>query len=251
MDKKAQSRIQKLEFLLKQMDKIHLRDAAEILNVSEMTIRRDLNAHTGSVILLGGYIVREAPKSAENVYQIFEQESKNIAQKMHIGKLAADLIRENDIVFFDCGSTIPFIASQIDNALKFTALCCSINTFMLLQEKPQCEVILCGGHYSRNNSFITPIQLSTELDALCTDKAFISAAGVDPKQGATCFNLDEARTKQKAMAKSRQNILVFDHSKLNQVRQAYIAELAQFDLLICDQGLPEDFGSGLPRCLSD
>ena len=58
MDKKIQSRIQKLEFLLKQMDKIHLRDAADILGVSEMTIRRDLNAYTGSVVLLGGYVVK-------------------------------------------------------------------------------------------------------------------------------------------------------------------------------------------------
>lgn len=56
---KMTSRIQKLEFLLKQMDKIHLRDAAEMLNVSEMTIRRDLVSCASSVILLGGYIVKD------------------------------------------------------------------------------------------------------------------------------------------------------------------------------------------------
>lgn len=241
MDKKTQSRIQKLEFLLKQMDKIHLRDAADILNVSEMTIRRDLNTHTGSILLLGGYIVKDLQKSNENSYQIFEQESKHIAEKMHIGRIAAEMVEEGDVIFFDCGSTIPFIASQIDSSIKFTALCCSINTFMVLQEKPNCELILCGGNYSRHNSFLTPIQLSNELNAICTNKSFISAAGVDAKQGVTCFNFEEAKTKQKAMAKSKQSILVFDHSKVNKIQQAYVADIGQFDLLISDQQLPTEF----------
>lgn len=55
---KLNSRVQQLELLLRQMDKIHLREAAEMLNVSEMTIRRDLSAGSGPVQLLGGYIVR-------------------------------------------------------------------------------------------------------------------------------------------------------------------------------------------------
>lgn len=246
MDKKVKSRIQKLEFLLKQMDKIHLRDAANILNVSEMTIRRDLNAETGSVVLLGGYIVRDPQKNSDNnSYQIFEQEAKHIAEKMEVGRLAAELVKEGDIVFFDCGSTIPFIASQIDPSIKFTALCCSINTFMVLQEKPHCEVILCGGNYSRNNSFLVPIQLKNELDVICTTKAFISAAGIDAKKGVTCFNFDEAKTKEKAMEKTKESILVIDSSKINQVQKAYINEISKFDKIVCDQPLPSYFFSKL------
>lgn len=82
MDTKTNSRIQKLEFLLKQMDKIHLRDAAEILNVSEMTIRRDLGTEPGSLVLLGGYIVKDPQHLNENSYFILEQQNKNIVQKM-------------------------------------------------------------------------------------------------------------------------------------------------------------------------
>lgn len=244
MDKKIKSRIQKLEFLLKQMDKIHLRDAANILNVSEMTIRRDLNTETGSVVLLGGYIVRDPQKNSDNNnYQIFEQETKHIAEKMEVGRLAAELVKEGDVVFFDCGSTIPFIASQIDASIKFTALCCSINTFMVLQEKPHCEVILCGGNYSRNNSFLVPIQLKNELDVICTTKAFISAAGIDAKKGVTCFNFDEAKTKEKAMEKTKESILAIDSSKINQVQKAYINDINKFDRIVCDQPLPSIFFS--------
>ncbi|MGR3806549.1 transcriptional regulator, DeoR family [Pasteurella testudinis DSM 23072] len=241
MDTKTNSRIQKLEFLLKQMDKIHLRDAASILNVSEMTIRRDLSTESGALVLLGGYIVKDPQRLNENGYFIFEQQSKNIAQKMQIGKLAAEQINDGDVVFFDCGSTIPFIASQISDSVNFTAICCSINTFMILQEKNQCNLILCGGHYSRDNSFLNALTLQNELDAICPTKAFISAAGVHHQKGVTCFRFEEARVKIKAMQKAQQTILVFDDSKLGKIQQAYIGELNQFDSVICNVPLPEAF----------
>ncbi|OOF55265.1 DNA-binding transcriptional repressor DeoR [Rodentibacter genomosp. 2] len=241
MDSKISSRIQKLEFLLKQMDKLHLREAAEILNVSEMTIRRDLNATASSIVLLGGYIVRDPQLQSSNQYLITEQQNKNIAEKMQVGKVAAALVEDDDVIFFDCGSTIPFVASQIPNSVKFTALCCSINTFMVLQDKPNCRLILCGGDYSRENSFLTPVQNNTEIDRICTTKAFISAAGVDIKQGVTCFKLNETQIKLKAMAKTQCSILVFDDSKVGKVRESYVGELNQFDQVICNLPLPPEF----------
>ncbi|KGQ70110.1 transcriptional regulator [Chelonobacter oris] len=251
MDSKTNSRIQQLEFLLKQMDKIHLRDAAAILNVSEMTIRRDLGSEPGSLVLLGGYIVKDPQRLNENGYFIFEQQSKNIAQKMQIGKLAAEQIREGDVVFFDCGSTIPFIASQISDSLAFTALCCSINTFMVLQEKSRCNLILCGGYYSRDNSFLDAVTLQNELDVVCPNKAFISAAGVHHQKGVTCFNFNEARVKVKAMHKSQHSTLVFDDSKINKIQQAYIGEIDQFDQIICNASLPAEFAqTALPPLIS-
>lgn len=211
-----------------------------------MTIRRDLNNSAGKISLLGGYLVDNAKQNYENNYFIAEHQNRNVAEKMHVGKLAARLIKNGDVVFFDCGSTIPFIASQIDNSINFTALCCSLNTFVVLQDKPNCELILCGGNYSRHNSSFTPIHLTSEVDHICTTKAFISAAGVDLLQGVTCFNFNEAKLKTKAISKTKQRILVFDHSKINQVHQSYIADLNQFDLLISDQPLPPEFGDNIP-----
>ncbi|MDP8079448.1 DNA-binding transcriptional repressor DeoR [Phocoenobacter skyensis] len=238
---KVNSRIQQLSFLLKKMDKIHLRDAAEILNVSEMTIRRDLSSNSDSITLLGGYIVNSPQANSQNNYVILEQETKNIAEKMYVGKLAASQLVENDVVFFDCGSTIPFIASQIPRSLKFTAVCCSINTFLILQEYPYCDLILCGGQYSRHNSALNAISLSNEIDNICTTKAFISTAGVSHTKGVTCFYFDEVQTKLKAMAKTEQSILVFDHSKVNKSQQAYICSINEFDTIITNQPLSDEF----------
>ncbi|OZN24575.1 hypothetical protein CFY87_07595 [Actinobacillus seminis] len=74
-DIKERARLQKLEYLLKQLDKIHVRDAAEILNVSEMTIRRDISNSRDTFVLLGGYIIKISQKS--NNYFLLEQQDKN------------------------------------------------------------------------------------------------------------------------------------------------------------------------------
>ena len=120
MDRKNNSRIKSLEFILRTMSSIKLREAANILSVSEMTLRRDLSIEGCPLILLGGHIVRTPQNHHEANYLIFEQETKNLKEKMTIGKAAAELVENGDVIFFDCGSTIPFIASQIYCTLLFS-----------------------------------------------------------------------------------------------------------------------------------
>ncbi|KAE9541480.1 DNA-binding transcriptional repressor DeoR [Ursidibacter maritimus] len=225
------SRLQKLTFLLKQQNQIHLREAAEILGVSEMTIRRDINSGSTPFNLLGGYIVLKKQKSS---YQVIEQQSKHTTEKLILGEEAAKLIEEDDVVFFDCGSTIPFIASQIDPKIRFTAICCSLNTFLVLSENSNCRLILLGGEFSRNNVLFNPLNNESELDFIITDKAFISAAGFSDKNGATCFDFTEAKIKRKAILKSKQAILVVDKSKKEVTHNAFICSLSEFSRIITD-----------------
>lgn len=225
-------RLQKLDFILQQQPQIHLREAAEILNVSEMTIRRDINSGETPFNLLGGYIVLKEPKAR---YQVIEQQTKHISEKLALGEKAAALVEEDDVIFFDCGSTIPFIASQIDPNLRFTAVCCSINTFSVLAEYPNCRLILLGGEFSRNNALLQPFNHQNELDLIFSDKAFISAAGFSQEKGATCFDLLEAKLKRQAINKTKQAILVADSSKKEVIQTAFICSLAEFSQIITNE----------------
>ncbi len=235
METRRAERINKLIQALKRSDKIHLKDAANLLRVSEMTIRRDLSAEPTSVILLGGYVVMDPKSNNANNYFVSDQQAKQVEEKRRIGQLAAQLIIENDTVFFDCGTTIPWIIDEIDEELAFTAICYSLNTFLALQDKPNCKVILCGGEFKPNNCIFTPLSQQSELDNICPNKAFISAAGVSIEYGATCFNFDEILLKHRAMAKSQYKILVADHSKFGKIKPASIGTLAQFDALVTDR----------------
>ncbi|VTN78243.1 Deoxyribose operon repressor [Klebsiella pneumoniae] len=79
METRRDERISQLIQALKRSDKLHLKEAASLLGVSEMTIRRDLNGHSGPVVLLGGYIVLE-PRSATH-YLLSDQKTRLVEEK--------------------------------------------------------------------------------------------------------------------------------------------------------------------------
>lgn len=241
MENKREDRVQRLLLALKRTDKIHLKEASVLLDVSEMTIRRDLNAEPAPVILLGGYIVMDPKNNPATHYFVSEQKMRQVAEKRRLAEKAAALILDNDTVFFDCGTTMPYVIESIPEARVFTAICYSLNTFLALQEKPHCEVILCGGAFKSSNSIFTPIGRCSELDFIRPSKAFISAAGVSIEHGVTCFNFDELLMKHQAIERSAQSILVADSSKFDLVRPAAIAPLARFNTLVSDAKPPQAY----------
>lgn len=244
METRRDERVNKLAKALKRTDKIHLRDAARLLGVSEMTIRRDLNEQPSAVVLLGGYIVSD-PKSNQGHYFVSDQQAQNVEKKRQLGQLAASLIEPGDTVFFDCGTTMPWIVDAIDNELAFTAICCAMNTFLALKEKPACQVILNGGEFHADNASFTPLGHGSVMDSLCPGKAFISAAGIDAAQGATCYNLNELPMKHQAMQRASHKILVADSSKFGKVLPARIGDLQAFEMLISDEAPPKDLAQKL------
>lgn len=237
METRRDDRISQLIQALKRSDKLHLKEAATLLGVSEMTIRRDLTHHRGPVVLLGGYIVLE-PRSASH-YLLSDQKNRLVDEKRQAATLAAALLKPHQMAFFDCGTTTPWIIDALDDDMPFTGVCYSLNTFLALQEKPQCRVILCGGEFHASNAIFKPLNPQDTLSHLCPDIAFYSAAGVHAQMGATCFNLDELPVKQWALRQAQQHVLVVDHSKFGKVRPAKMGELNCFDTIASDRR-PDD-----------
>ncbi|MGL4859298.1 MAG: DNA-binding transcriptional repressor DeoR [Enterobacteriaceae bacterium] len=238
---RQKERIQRLVQILQERDKIHLQEAAVHLNVSAMTLRRDLQAGLAPLLLLGGYVVLDNKNSAISHYQISVQHMQRAQEKKQIARLAVPLIKEQETLFFDCGTTIPYIIQAIPNERHFTAICYSLNAFLALQEKPNCRAILCGGEFHASNTVFTPLGQQCELSLLRPSLAFISAAGVCLQQGVTCFNLNELMIKHLALQYAQTRVLVVDNSKFDQVRPAAIAPLQQFDQVITDSAPPTHY----------
>lgn len=232
METRRDERISQLLAALKRSDKLHLKEAATLLGVSEMTIRRDLSANSAPVVLLGGYIVLE-PRAASH-YLLSDQKTRLVEEKRHASQLAAGLLRPHQMAFFDCGTTTPWVIEAIPNDLPFTGVCYSLNTFLALQEKTLCRAILCGGEFHASNAIFKPLNFNETLNNLRPDIAFYSAAGVHAQQGATCFNLEELPVKHWAMASAQYHVLVVDHSKFGKVRPACMGALSRFNAIASD-----------------
>ncbi|MGL9773386.1 MAG: DNA-binding transcriptional repressor DeoR [Sodalis sp. (in: enterobacteria)] len=205
MEMRREEQINRLKQALKRTDKLHLKDAAALLGVSEMTDRRDLKRRNGVAGAAGGLYRHCAAQQRSNA--LFRIELHHVDEKAQAGRLAATLIEPDDTLFFDCGTTKPFIIDAIDDDLAFTAVCYSLNTFSALREEPRCNAILCGGLYHPANATFTPLTPDSLLDDICPTKSFFSAAGLCLQSGATCFHFDELALKQRALAMAQYPIL--------------------------------------------
>lgn len=235
---KQERRVRQLVELLHGQEKMHLKHAADSLSVSEMTLRRDLSHPHAALSVIGGYIINKQITAREQDYIINEQSSNNVSEKSSLGKVAASQVKQNDVVFFDNGTTIVHIIHAIDDDINFTGVCFSLNVFLALKNKSNCNAILCGGHFDPKCNHFYPLTDNNELENLRFDLMFASAAGVDLQQGITCHALTELAYKRRAMKQSQQIMLVVDSSKIGKVRKAFVCDIADMDEILCDIDLP-------------
>lgn len=233
-------RLQTLTRVLTDGGPLHLRDAAALLDVSEMTVRRDIATRADLITYLGGHLLPATGlNNAPAQYALSDEEQSHTAAKIAICKHAASLIEDGDTVFIDCGSTTPHLASRILQGVRATVICYSLNVAGILCKNNDLRVILLGGLWHPSSASFSGDESLAQLERLGINKAFISAAGVDVQRGVSCVQFHEAPIKRAAMARSVQKILLVDASKFGQVRPAFFARLDEFDQIITDDALPQ------------
>ena len=240
-----QNRIKNILSLLQQKEKAAVTEIAAILNVSDMTVRRDLTelenegfikrTHGGAVLSSGSYTTIGDP------YLLTKESISNMSQKNRIGEKAASLIDPNKTFFFDSGSTIPFVVKFIDKDMPFTAVCYTLKNAIEFYKRKNINLILSGGFFHRDSNIFHNIEGPTLIQSLRADKAFISAAGVHPVLGLTTYFYFEAEIKKAIIASAKQRILVADSSKFGKISVTYFANFEEINTIITDDGLSEEY----------
>ena len=213
---------------------LRLRDAATLLNVSEMTVRRDIAANANRFAYLGGHILRAGEWSG-GIYRIEQEEDRFAAAKAAASAKAAKLIAERDTIFIDCGTTMPYLASLVPADADVTVVCYSLNIAEILRRKPNVRMILLGGAYHPSSATFSSQQALDALGSIGINKAFFSAGGVDRAHGATCWNFHEAPIKQRAMSRAVERHLVVDSSKIGKVTAAFFGAIDDFDSILTEK----------------
>jgi DeoR family deoxyribose operon repressor len=226
---RTEGRLRRLSGALYGRDALHLNEAAALLDVSAMTVRRDIATAPGRFTFLGGYIVAA---SAEGGYRIDREQDNHAGAKALVCAHAARMIGDGDTIFIDCGTTTPHLAHRLPPGLKATVVCYALNVAEPLAANPNVQLILLGGLYNSSSaSFAVDDGLRT-LARLGVNKAFLSAGGVHPTRGASCSNFHEVAVKQAAMAIAIEKHLLVDASKIGQVKPAHFANIDQFDSIV-------------------
>lgn len=229
-------RLDRLALALEHGASLRLRDAAALLEVSEMTVRRDLAANGDAFRYLGGHILRQAP-GARDRYDIDAERTSHLRGKIAASARAAALVEDGDAIFVDCGTTLPHLVRRIPEAYRITVVCYSLEVAALLAARPRVRLILLGGLYHPSSASFASDESLEMLGKVGINKAFLSAAGVHPTRGVSCMHFHEVAVKQAAMASAMTRHLVADASKFGRVKPAVFAKVESFDTIVTDAGL--------------
>ncbi len=227
------TRIAKLQQLIAQNRSLHMRAAADFLNVSEMTIRRDIRSHPELFDTLGGHII--APNGPAP-YDLGRAVDLNKASKKAACSHCLPLINAGDTVFIDCGTTLVHLVDMLPDGLPITIICYALNIADRTIRKPDVKLVLIGGEYHSKTASFGLLKDDRVYDSLAINTAFLSAAGFDQTLGATCSSFHEATQKRAAMQRAQKQVLVVDKSKFGKTSAAHFADATDFDHIFSQNG---------------
>lgn len=236
MASRKTSRIIQLADALSGRRVLHLRDAAALLGVSEMTVRRDVADNPGQFTFLGGHIVPAGEMDGDMPYELAREADSHAAAKREACVHAAQHIRPDETIFIDCGTTLEYLVDLIPDNYSITAVCYSLNVADRLTRKPNVRIVMLGGVYHPASASFSGNSGLETLDSLGINVAFLSAAGLDPGRGATCVHFHEVAVKQKVISLARESHLVVDLSKIGKLKPAFFAPMNVFRSVITEDG---------------
>lgn len=226
----AEDRLARIRATLTKDGRVRIRPLAEALDVSEMTIRRDLQEleALGQVRRVRGGAVAVGPQPFADRHRVGAAAKARIAAKL------APLVPEEGAIGIDASSTLLRLASAIAGAQDLTVLTNGPETFQTLQDKPGVTALLSGGELDpRTGSLVGPLACRA-ASQLTLRRCFVSAAGLDAESGTTEPCLEEAEVKRALAAVSSELILAVDSSKLGTRAVALAVEWRQIDVLITE-----------------
>lgn len=218
-------------------------ELASNLKVSEMTIRRDIEALADKGLVIktrGGAIAVDSGSSAtEHPFQV--KSLREQTAKEAIARRASEIVAPASAVALMGGSTVFALAAHLVNTPHITVVTNSLPVSDLFHRTGRSDqtVILAGGMRTPTDSFVGEITVSV-FEKLNVDYAFMGAHGVDPRGGYTSPNLLESETNRAVRQHAKKLVILADHTKWGQIGFSTFAELADAQTLITDQGTPAD-----------
>jgi len=210
------------------------------LAVSEMTIRRDLEAleRQGLLRRVHGGAISVVSRGYEPPFGL--RAARSTEAKARIGALAASLISPGEALIIDVGTTALELARELADRSGLTVLTPSFRAAELLNRNADLRVIVTGGILRPGElSFVGDLAERAFADLHC-DVVYLGAGGIDATVGVSEFNLDDARVKRAAVASARRCVVLADSSKLGRVAVASVCPVDRIDVLITDEGAPAE-----------
>lgn len=242
---KQQVRLTAILTALQKSGSVSVEGLSKDLEVSLVTIRRDLDALEAQGLLRrkhGGAVSIEPlfyePFRNDRSFQA--QVERFAEEKRRIGRAASALIQDGEIIALTPGTTTTEVIRGIPLNRKVTVVTSTVNVAMELSKRKDLEVFVTGGHLRGDWFSLVGPSAAQSLSNLLIHTLFIGADGIDPKSGVSCYNPDEAQLNSTMVKHAQRRIAVVDHSKFGVVAGWRICATSELSVLITDSGATDE-----------
>lgn len=220
-------------------ERVQVSELAEALEVSAVTIRKDLSEleKQGRLYRSHGHAIKADPYI--NNRSVIEKETLMPRQKSLIGAKAAELITADDSIILASGTTIHAFARCIRPIHRLTVISASLRATETLGALDNVEIIQLGGILRHSSlSMVGEYAKAPFCECACS-KLFLGVDGIDPDFGITTTDIREAELNKVMMHAAQKVIVLADSSKFMRRGFSKIADLSDIDLIITDSGVPQ------------
>lgn len=232
---------------------VRVSELTELLGVSDMTVRRDLDVLAASGLVEkvhGGATALGRPSTHEPGFEA--KSHRQLEEKEAIARAATELVEPGQAIGLTAGTTTWRLAHHLLQVPDLTLVTNSIRVANVLDREPRPDrvVVLTGGVRTPSDALVGPVAVTT-LSALHIDVLFMGVHGMADDAGFTTPNLLEAETNQAFVSATERFVVVADHTKWGLRGLSRIARLDQAQVLVTDGGLAPDARTVLAEHIAD
>lgn len=227
----------KLIKLVNIYQKIEVSRLAELLDVSQVTIRKDLDhlEEEGLLTREHGYAL------IKNANDINTRLTINYDTKLKVATKAAEMVSNGETVMLESGSTCALLAEQLAKLKKdVTIITNSAYIAIRIRELPIRKVILLGGEYQKEYQGMVGPLIRKCAKEFFVDKFFVGTDGFIPEAGFTCDDLMRVETMKYMENSANRTIILADSSKFSQKGVVVQSTFAEIDTLCTDSGVSQE-----------
>lgn len=217
-------------------NKVLSSDLSEQINVSEDTIRRDLQelAEKGKIIKVHGGALSKSFHSSFNNSQVYSIDKKKV-----IAQKAATLIKDGMFVLTSGGTTIIELARALPESLHATFITGSLPAALEYVHHPHLEIIFIGDKLSKSSQITVGAEAILKIKQIKADLCLLGINAIDSENGLTDNDWDVVQVK-KAMIESSAKVAALTISeKINTTQRIHICKTEELDVLISELS-PDD-----------
>jgi len=224
---------------------VRVNELTRKLGVSDMTVRRDLDALARQGVLEkvhGGAVPVVEASTHEPGFEA--KSGLELTAKEDIARAAADLVAPGSAIALSGGTTTYALAHRLVDVSDLTVVTNSVrvaDVFHAAQRttgprQGAATVVLTGGVRTPSDSLVGPVA-DQAIAALHFDMLFLGVHGISAEAGLSTPNLAEAETNRRLVQSARRVVVIADHTKWGVVGLSSFATLEQVDTLVTDSGL--------------